>query len=87
MNQINLVEMSDAELATLSRLIKDEIDCREETHFQSLVNNFLQAYNDLMSAFPDAAYNRYLQCEDCYSTFPINILRLLNNLQTENFSR
>ena len=87
MNQINLVEMSDAELATLSRLIEDEINCREEEQFQSLVNNFLQAYSALMSAFPDAACNTYLQCGDCYSSFPLNILELFNNRESGDFSR
>lgn len=87
MNQINIAEMSNAELTALSRLIKDEINCREEEQFQSLVNNFLQAYNALMSAFPDAACNTYLQCGDCYSSFPLNILELFNNRESGDFSR
>lgn len=87
MNQIDLTKMSNAELATLSRLIEDEINGREEEQFQNLVSNFLRTYNDLVSAFPDVACDIFLQCEDCYSSFPINIFYLLNKAEKENFSR
>lgn len=87
MNQINLEEMSDVELAALVCVINEEINCRKEEQFQNLVSNLLQAYNDLVSAFPDAACNMSLLCEDCYTTFPINMLHLFNNLRNENFSR
>lgn len=87
MNQINLTEMSDVELKALSCVIKEEINHREEEHFQKLVNDFLQAYNALMFTFPDAACNTYLQCGDCYSSFPLNILELFNNRESGDFSR
>lgn len=87
MNQINLEEMSDVELAALVCVINEEINCRKEEQFQNLVSDFLQAYSDLISAFPNATCNMSLLCEDCYTTFPINILDMFNNLRIENFSR
>ena len=87
MNQINLEEMSNAELAALSCVINEEINCRREELFQNLVSNFLQAYNALVAEFPTAACNMSLLCEDCYSTFPNNILNMFNGLSNERFSR
>lgn len=87
MNQINLAEMSDVELAALSCVINEEINCRKEEQFQNLVSNFLQAYSALVSKFPTAACNISLMCEDCYSTFPINVLDMFKNRENEDFSR
>ena len=74
----DLKEMTTEELDKMFEAISAELKARENTRRDELIKNVCDAVNKLMTAFPNVRLLTEIECEDCYSLQPLDVLDCFN---------